>query len=225
MKLYTCVVSVGALALACLATPTLAFQSYKNKCNSPNYVCVVNANGQVLAYPRNYVRQTSYKNRYQNPQYRHTTYKKNRHSDEEAAPAKQVELPSKIDSGNIINVDLGNLTWGAYDDEGNLLRQGHVSGGKKYCPDIGRGCRTVTGTFTVYTKKGADCKSKKFPVGKGGAPMPYCMFFSGGYALHGSNSVPNYNASHGCVRMSPADAQWLNLEFVRVGSTKVSVKY
>ncbi|MGD9591681.1 MAG: L,D-transpeptidase [Candidatus Berkiella sp.] len=125
----------------------------------------------------------------------------------------------------VIRVDLGSQTFKAYDDDGRLVRTGHVSGGKNYCPDIGRGCKTVTGTFTIYTKKGAGCKSSRFPVGKGGAPMPYCMFFKGGYALHGSYHVPNYNASHGCVRMSPADAKWLNLNFVRVGSTRVKVSY
>lgn len=35
------------------------------------------------------------------------------------------------------------------------------------------------------------------------------MYFTGGYALHGSPSVPAYPASHGCVRLSNADADWL----------------
>lgn len=134
-------------------------------------------------------------------------------------------MPTKISGGNIIKVDLGRLAWGAYDAEGNLVKSGRASGGKSYCPDIGRGCRTVTGTYTIYRKQGAGCKSSRFPVGKGGAPMPYCMHFKGGYALHGSNSVPGYNASHGCVRVPPSDAQWLNQNFVRVGSTRVSITY
>ena len=126
---------------------------------------------------------------------------------------------------NRIQVNLGNQTWKAYDDGGSLINSGHVSGGKKYCPDIHRGCRTPTGSFTVYSKGGPGCISHKFPVGRGGAPMPYCMFFRGGYALHGSNNVPNYNASHGCVRMSPSDARWLNQNFVRPGSTRVNISY
>lgn len=126
---------------------------------------------------------------------------------------------------NMIKVDLGRQTWTAYDSGGNFVRSGHVSGGKNYCPDIRRRCRTVTGTFTIYSKRGASCKSTRFPVGRGGAPMPYCMFFHGGYALHGSYSVPNYNASHGCVRMFPEDARWLNQNFVVTGSTRVSVRY
>ncbi len=48
--------------------------------------------------------------------------------------------------------------------------------------------------------------------------MPYCMFFHGGYALHGSYELPGYNASHGCVRMYKADAEWLNQSFLRIGS-------
>lgn len=35
------------------------------------------------------------------------------------------------------------------------------------------------------------------------------MYFLGGYAIHGSNSVPAGPASHGCVRVSRADAVWL----------------
>ncbi len=126
---------------------------------------------------------------------------------------------------NWINVDLHRDTWSAYDDSGELVRSGPVSGGKNYCPDIHRGCRTVTGTFTIYSKQGAGCRSTRFPVGRGGAPMPYCMFFHGGYALHGSYEVPGYNASHGCVRMHPEDAMWLNEDFVEVGRTRVHISY
>ena len=35
------------------------------------------------------------------------------------------------------------------------------------------------------------------------------MYFYGGWAIHGSNSVPNYPASHGCIRVTRADALWL----------------
>lgn len=136
-----------------------------------------------------------------------------------------VAPPDKISEKNIVKVNLTHGTWGAYDSAGDLVNSGHISGGKSYCPDIGKPCKTATGTFTVYDKRGAKCKSKIFPVGRGGAPMPYCMFFHQGYAMHGSNSVPNYNASHGCIRMSPSDAKWLSENFVTVGSTKVNVTY
>ena len=113
----------------------------------------------------------------------------------------------------IIIVSLTKLAFGAYDENGDLIYWGPISGGKNYCPDVGRGCRTATGEFEIYSKEGAGCKSRKFPVGRGGAPMPYCMFFHKGFALHGSYDVPGYNASHGCIRLFVKDAKWLNQEF------------
>lgn len=112
-----------------------------------------------------------------------------------------------------IKVSLSKLAFGAYDENGDLLYWGPISGGKGYCPDIRRGCHTPTGQFAIYNKGGAGCKSSKYPVGRGGAPMPYCMFFRGGFALHGSHDVPGYHASHGCVRISKDDAKWLNQTF------------
>jgi lipoprotein-anchoring transpeptidase ErfK/SrfK len=34
-------------------------------------------------------------------------------------------------------------------------------------------------------------------------------YFTGGYALHGSNSVPTTAASHGCVRLTNQEINWL----------------
>jgi hypothetical protein len=43
------------------------------------------------------------------------------------------------------------------------------------------------------------------------SPMPHSIFFHNGYALHGTNEVRNLGkeASHGCVRLSPANAATL----------------
>jgi len=40
------------------------------------------------------------------------------------------------------------------------------------------------------------------------SPMPYSVFFHGGYAIHGTGAVRNLGrpASHGCVRLHPANA-------------------
>ena len=38
------------------------------------------------------------------------------------------------------------------------------------------------------------------------------MYFHQGWALHGSNHVPAYPASHGCVRLSRSDARWLGAQ-------------
>lgn len=104
--------------------------------------------------------------------------------------------------------------WAAYSPDGQLVRWGPASGGRDYCPDLGHRCHTVTGVFRIYSKGGPGCYSTKFPLPYGGAPMPYCMYFHGGYAFHASNDVPGYNASHGCVRLFYEDAQWLNQQFI-----------
>jgi lipoprotein-anchoring transpeptidase ErfK/SrfK len=43
------------------------------------------------------------------------------------------------------------------------------------------------------------------------APMPYSIFFRGGYAIHGSYEVERLGrpASHGCIRLHPEDAREL----------------
>lgn len=115
------------------------------------------------------------------------------------------------------------LSWKAINSSGKVVRTGRASGGRHYCPDIHRSCRTPTGTYSIISKGGANCRSSRFPVGKGGAPMPYCMFFSRYYAVHGSYDVPNYNASHGCIRVPPAEAHWLTNNFMHIG-TRVVVK-
>lgn len=40
------------------------------------------------------------------------------------------------------------------------------------------------------------------------APMPYAVFFKGGYAVHGTDDLKRLGtpASHGCVRLHPQDA-------------------
>ena len=40
------------------------------------------------------------------------------------------------------------------------------------------------------------------------SPMPYSIFFSGGYAIHGSYEISNLGspASHGCIRLHPENA-------------------
>lgn len=116
--------------------------------------------------------------------------------------------------------------WAAYDAQGNRVETGSASGGKDFCEDVGRPCRTVTGTFRVYSKKGEECKSSLYPVEThGGAKMPYCMHFHGGYSIHAAYEVPNYNASHGCIRVLPGAARWLNENFIDVGTTVVVKPY
>jgi len=43
------------------------------------------------------------------------------------------------------------------------------------------------------------------------SPMPYAIFFSGGYAIHGTGAIGSLGrpASHGCVRLAPGHAATL----------------
>lgn len=139
--------------------------------------------------------------------------KKNRKSHH--APSIRPSLPSQINppGEKVIIVDPKIHAWGAYNSEGSLMRTGMATTGADWCRDIGRRCHTRTGTFRIYSLGSAGCRSHKFPLPRGGAPMPYCMFFNGGQALHGSYEVVYANASHGCVRLHVEDAKWIRFNF------------
>lgn len=114
--------------------------------------------------------------------------------------------------------------WAAYDAYGRRRMTGAASGGMDYCDDIKQPCRTITGTFRIYRKRGLNCYSSEFPIeatGKG-TKMPYCMYFNRGYSIHAAYEVPYANKSHGCIRVWPSAAKWLNEEFIKIG-TEVQV--
>lgn len=132
-------------------------------------------------------------------------------------------FPLHIESDNEkqIIIDQEKLAWGAYDENGQLVKWGPVASGSDRCSDNSSPtCRTMTGIFRIFSKEDVRCKSDVFPIGKGGAKMPYCMYFHKGLAMHGSDDIPGYRASHGCVRMFVQDAKWLNQDFVEVFSEK-----
>lgn len=126
--------------------------------------------------------------------------------------------------GKVVVVDPSVHAWGAYKD-GQLVKSGLATAGASYCPDIHRPCRTKVGHFRVNSLGSASCKSSKYPLPRGGAPMPYCMFFNGNQGLHGSNEVVDGNVSHGCVRLHTADAEWLRFDFVNVGTPVIVKSY
>lgn len=125
------------------------------------------------------------------------------------------------------------LAWAAYDSNGNRAAHGRANGGSDYCADLGHRCHTSSGTFSVLSKGSASCKSTRFPIVKrhgvvvkrGGAEMPYCMFFTNNFAIHGHNGgLANANVSHGCIRVSTPAALWLR-NFLHVGSKVVVLSY
>lgn len=134
-------------------------------------------------------------------------------------------MPSKIAARGekVIVINPRVHAWGAYNASGELIRAGVATSGANYCPDVKRACRTTPGTFRIFSLGSRSCKSSKYPLPRGGAPMPYCMFFNKSQGIHGSNQVRDANLSHGCVRVRTSDAEWLRFEFARIG-TKVIVK-
>ena len=69
---------------------------------------------------------------------------------------------------------------------------------------------TPRGRFTVYNKISG---WRKAPLGM----IYYPCYFDKGVAIHGSQSVPNYPASHGCIRIPIPTAKELS-EVVSIGT-------
>lgn len=86
----------------------------------------------------------------------------------------------------------------AFADNGKVQRVYHVSTGAPGTP-------TVRGTFHVYRKD----------YGTNAKGMVHSSYFIRGYAIHGYNPVPTYNASHGCVRAPVPNAasifKWIHI--------------
>jgi hypothetical protein len=83
-------------------------------------------------------------------------------------------------------------------NRGKPYRVYHVSSGKPSTP-------TVFGSFHFYSKT----------PGTNSHGMVYSSYFIGGYAVHGYASVPNYPASHGCLRVTIPNAvsiyNWIDI--------------
>jgi len=105
-----------------------------------------------------------------------------------------------------IEVDLQKQVLFVVDEKSGVTTVLPISSGSgKLYTFEGRTSRAVTprGRFTVYRKvKGW----RKAPLGM----IFYPSYFNEGWAIHGSSSVPNYPASHGCVRIPNATAKELS---------------
>lgn len=68
------------------------------------------------------------------------------------------------------------------------------------------GYRTPKGTFRPYR-----LERMWYSTIYDYAPMPYSIFFYGGYAIHGTTEISRLGrpASHGCVRLHPENARLL----------------
>ena len=94
----------------------------------------------------------------------------------------------------VMLVSNGRIVWVFNTSTGNGARYRSGSG---YDTAV-----TPEGSFTVYRQINGMRVSE---LGELWRPK----YFTGGYALHGSPSIPPYPASHGCVRLSNAAINWM----------------
>lgn len=199
-------------------------------CNDPQYTCVTVRKGQTWA------------GRFPNEQKRDLVMRLNRTNvalkyrhwlilPKNLAKANYMQLspmPHHISATGEkeIIVNLKKFAFGAYNPDGQLVYWGPATGGRAWCADLDRTCKSATGKFRIWNIKGAECKSRTYPIaakdGKnGGAHMPYCMFYYRGFAIHGSTLSGFTNRSRGCVRLFVGDAEWLAKNFVTPGTRAI----
>ncbi|MEM7567605.1 MAG: L,D-transpeptidase [Pseudomonadota bacterium] len=107
-------------------------------------------------------------------------------------------LTTSAEAGVIAKVDLSEQRMRVYVN-GRQAYSWPVSTGRK-------GYRTPTGTYSPK-RMHTMWHSRKYNM----SPMPYSIFFRGGYAVHGTNYVNQLGrtASHGCVRLHTSNARRL----------------
>ncbi|QFR34985.1 L,D-transpeptidase family protein [Ancylobacter sp. TS-1] len=83
-----------------------------------------------------------------------------------------------------------------------------------------KGYRTPTGSYGVQ-RMHRRYYSRKYD----NAPMPYSIFFNGGYAIHGTTDIRRLGrpASHGCVRLHPNNAAALFALVKEYGSANTRI--
>jgi lipoprotein-anchoring transpeptidase ErfK/SrfK len=113
-------------------------------------------------------------------------------SGEATVPAREEPSVPKV----VARIDLSDQTMTVYVEE-KLAHVFKVSTGR-------RGYGTPTGQWAAQWLSPRH-RSKKYH----NAPMPWSVFFHGGYAVHGTTEVRRLGrpASHGCVRLLPANAK------------------
>lgn len=105
-------------------------------------------------------------------------------------------MPSAAEAGLVAKVDLSSQTLTVIND-GRVMYRWPVSTAR-------RGYRTPTGSWSAK-RIHRMWYSRKYDM----SPMPYSVFYNGGYAIHGTGAIGRLGrpASHGCVRLHPANAK------------------
>ena len=125
-------------------------------------------------------------------------WKTNVEAQPEVAP--QVLLARRQRKGRWIEIDISAQRLTAWNG-GKRVRSFLISTGKRRTP-------TRVGTFAVQTKlRRTRMRGRGYDVPN----VPYVMYYSGGYALHGAYWHNRFGTpvSHGCVNLRTASARWL----------------
>jgi hypothetical protein len=109
-----------------------------------------------------------------------------------------------------INIDLSSQTMHVRSENGNY--DWPVSTARS-------GYRTPHGTFRPHLLLRTHY-SHKYHM----SPMPYSIFFDGGYAIHGTYSTGSLGrpASHGCIRLAPGNAARL-FQMVQAEGAQITI--
>ena len=102
-------------------------------------------------------------------------------------------MGSVANAGLLAKVDLSEQEMHIYVD-GKLKHSWSIASGR-------RGYETPTGSYRPQRLE-REWYSRQYDD----APMPYSVFFSGGYAIHGGYGRMGRPASHGCIRLTTGNA-------------------
>ena len=135
--------------------------------------------------------------------------------DEQTAAALTTETVrphARADSGTLVEVDKGKqLLYFVVDGRTEWILNASTGNGEQYTePDQNTPGEIITGWS--ITPSGLHEVDRERPEGwwEGDLGEIYRpKYFIGGVAVHGSNSIPNYPASHGCVRVSVPAMDWI----------------
>ena len=130
-----------------------------------------------------------------------------------ALTALAITAAAPATAGVQIKVNLNAQTMQVTTPDGEV-RNWNISSGRK-------GFNTIRGNYRPYALKTYHW-SRKY-----GGAMPHAIFFKGGFAIHGTSAVKALGrpASHGCIRLHPANAREL-FQMVKThgqGSTQIAI--
>ncbi len=129
-----------------------------------------------------------------------------------ALSASTVRPVARADSGTLVEIDKSKqLLFFVIDGRTEWILNTSTGNGEEYTEeDKNTPGEVITGVS--LTPDGLHRVNRERPDGwwEGDLGEIYrTKYFVGGVAVHGSNSIPNYPASHGCVRVSVPAMDWI----------------